>query len=71
MMRFSQLNLWNKPDLWHPEQSIQTLLQQNRLDPGIQLFLGEFDMKLTVRRDTVNPHGVMAVMTKSGASYSK
>ncbi len=66
-MRFFQLNLWNKPDLLHPEQSIQTLLQQNRLDPGLQLLLGEFGMKLTVGRDTVDPCGVMADMTQSDA----
>ncbi len=67
-MRFFQLYLWNKPDLWHPEQSIQTLFQQNRLDPGLQLLLGEFGMKLT---DTVYPHGIMTIMTQGGACDSK
>ncbi len=50
-MRFFRLNLWNKPGIWHPEQSIQTLLQYNRLEPGLQLLLGEFGMKLKVGRD--------------------
>ncbi len=56
-MIFFQLNLWNKPGLLHPEQLVQTLLQQNRLDPGLQLLRGEFGMNLTVGRDTVDPRG--------------
>ncbi len=60
------------PDLWHLEQSVQILLQQNRLDPGLKLLLGEFfGMKMTVGRDTVDPCGMIAVMFQSGACYSK